>query len=234
MAIFGASGDLTSRKLLPALYNLARGGLLPDEFAVLGFAKDEISEEEFRKRIRDDIRDFAGAPADCHFCDWVAERAYYIAGDFGNAADYVKIKDKIAELDARYKTPGNVFYYLATLPQFFSRIIAPAWRAATHLRRAGQAGGASSSRSRSAPIWNRRRRSTKKSGRFSKNSRSTGSIITWARRRFRISWFSAFRTGSSNRYGTGAISIMCRSRWRKTLGVERRGGYYDKRAASAT
>ena len=72
MAIFGASGDLTTRKLLPALYNLARNDLLPEEFAILGFAKDDISEEEFRKRVRDNIHEYAGAPADCAICDWLA------------------------------------------------------------------------------------------------------------------------------------------------------------------
>ena len=123
MVIFGASGDLTSRKLLPALYNLARNKLLPEEFAILGFAKDQLSEEDFRKRTRDDLREYAGAPADCHLCDWLADRAYYITGDFKTPADFVTLKDKIAELEGRYKTEGNVLYYLATLPQFIGEII---------------------------------------------------------------------------------------------------------------
>ena len=65
MVIFGASGDLTTRKLLPALYNLGRANLLPREFAILGFAKDEIPEEDFRKKVRDNIHEYAGAPSDC-------------------------------------------------------------------------------------------------------------------------------------------------------------------------
>src|SRR5438094_7141999 len=85
MMIFGASGDLTTRKLLPALYNLGRNKLLPEEFAILGFAKDEISEEDYRKRVHDNLREYAGAPADCSVCDWIAQRAYYITGDFRNA-----------------------------------------------------------------------------------------------------------------------------------------------------
>src|SRR5437588_4187253 len=89
MVIFGASGDLTTRKLLPALYNLGRNDLLPREFAILGFAKDEIPEEEFRKRVRDNIREYAGAPLDCSLCDWLADHSYYVPGDFKNAADYV-------------------------------------------------------------------------------------------------------------------------------------------------
>ena len=124
MAIFGASGDLTTRKLLPALYNLARNQLLPEDFCILGFAKDELSEEDFRKRIHEDIHQYAGAPSDCALCDSIVSRSYYITGDFSNPADYVKLKDKIGELESRHKTAGNVFYYLATLPQFFSRIVA--------------------------------------------------------------------------------------------------------------
>jgi glucose-6-phosphate 1-dehydrogenase len=123
MVIFGASGDLTTRMLLPALYNLKRTNLLPEEFAVLGFAKDEISEEDFRKRARDHIREYAGAPADCSMCDWIADHLSYMVGDFANPADFARLKDKIAELDNRYHTQGNVFYYFATLPQFISEII---------------------------------------------------------------------------------------------------------------
>jgi glucose-6-phosphate 1-dehydrogenase len=123
MVIFGASGDLTSRKLLPALYNLCRNHLLPAEFAVLGFAKDELSEEEFRTRTRDEIREYAGAPADCELCNWIADRSSYLTGDFKTPADFVRLKDKIAELDALYRTQGNVLYYLATLPQFISEIV---------------------------------------------------------------------------------------------------------------
>jgi glucose-6-phosphate 1-dehydrogenase len=123
MVIFGASGDLTTRMLLPAIYNLARTHLLPQEFAILGFAIDKISEEDFRQRARKDIREYAGAPENCALCDWVADRSFYMTGDFANAADFVRLKDKLAELDNQYHTQGNVFYYLATLPQFISEIV---------------------------------------------------------------------------------------------------------------
>src|SRR5580704_8821319 len=120
MAIFGASGDLTTRKLLPALYNLARNKLLPQEFAIVGFAKDELSEDQFRQNVRKALSEYAGAPENCNLCDWFAERSSYIKGDFKNPADFVTLKDRIAELDGQKHTNGNVFYYLATLPQFFA------------------------------------------------------------------------------------------------------------------
>ena len=123
MVIFGASGDLTTRKLLPALYNLAKAKLLPREFAIVGFAKDELTEEAFRKLIRDNINEYAGAPADCSICDWLADSAYYMQGDFNHPGDYARLKDKIGELDSKHHTQSNVFYYLATLSQFFAEIV---------------------------------------------------------------------------------------------------------------
>ncbi|MES1262485.1 MAG: glucose-6-phosphate dehydrogenase [Acidobacteriota bacterium] len=123
MVILGASGDLSARKLLPALYNLGRNNLLPREFAVLGFAKDDISEEDYRQRVRKDMHEYAGAPDDCSLCNWLADHTYYIRGDFGEPADFGRLKAKIGELDASQHTGGNVFYYLATLPQFFSVIV---------------------------------------------------------------------------------------------------------------
>ncbi len=123
MVIFGASGDLSARKLLPALYNLGRNNLLPREFAILGFAKDAISEEDYRQRVRQDMHEYAGAPSDCSLCNWLADHTYYIAGDFGQAEDFDKLKAKITEMDERHHTGGNVFFYLATLPQFFSAIV---------------------------------------------------------------------------------------------------------------
>ena len=135
MVIFGASGDLAARKLLPALYNLGRNNLLPKEFAILGFAKDDIQEEEYRHKVRANIHEYAGAPEGCSLCDWLADHSYYITGDFKNADDFAKLKDKIAALDSHHDTGGNVFYYLATLPQFFSEIVKQIGRPGTHGRR---------------------------------------------------------------------------------------------------
>jgi glucose-6-phosphate 1-dehydrogenase len=122
MVIFGASGDLTSRKLMPALFNLGRNNLLPREFAILGFAKDDMTEEAYRILVRDYLREYADAPEDCSLCDWLADHSYYMQGDFKSEADFAKMKERVTELEARHHTQGNVFYYLATLPQFFSEI----------------------------------------------------------------------------------------------------------------
>ena len=123
MVVFGASGDLTTRKLLPALYNLGRNNLLPREFAILGFAIDAMTEEEYRAKVRADLRDYAGAPADCELCDWLADHAYYMTGDFKSEPDFARLNGRIQELETQHHTQGNVFYYLATLPQFFAEIV---------------------------------------------------------------------------------------------------------------
>ena len=123
MVIFGAAGDLTSRKLIPALYNLGKGGLVPKEFAVIGFAMDSLSEEEFRTKVRNDIAESAGPGVDEALCNWLVERVYYMVGDFRDAAAYDKLKTKLAEMDEKHGTRGNYFYYLATAPQFFAEIV---------------------------------------------------------------------------------------------------------------
>jgi glucose-6-phosphate 1-dehydrogenase len=122
MVIFGASGDLTTRKLIPALYNLRRNRLLPDEFAILGVAVDSLSEDAFRDKVIHDIREYAGAPENCQHCDWFAERIHYITGDFRDNHTYEQIRDCLAKLDKTHATRGNYLYYLATASMFFSEI----------------------------------------------------------------------------------------------------------------
>ncbi|MGI8991987.1 MAG: glucose-6-phosphate dehydrogenase, partial [Bryobacteraceae bacterium] len=123
MVVFGAAGDLTSRKLIPALYNLGKTGLLPKEFAVIGFAVDALTEEEFRDKVRKDIVESVPAPVDDALCAWLIERIYYMAADFRDAGAYEKLKSKLAEVDAKHGTHGNYFFYLATAPQFFAEIV---------------------------------------------------------------------------------------------------------------
>jgi glucose-6-phosphate 1-dehydrogenase len=123
MVIFGAAGDLTTRKLIPALYNLGKTDHLPKNFAIVGFAVEGLTDEEFRTKVRKDIRQFAPDPIDETLCTWLIERIYYISGDFRDAAKYVELKNKLAELDTKHNTPGNYLYYLATAPRFFSEIV---------------------------------------------------------------------------------------------------------------
>ncbi len=123
LVIFGASGDLTKRKLLPSLYNLARKKLLPSYFALVGFAFDQMTDETFRERVREELRKYAGAPYECEICEWLVKRSYYVTGDFQNPESYRQLTVLLAELNEKYETQHNYFYYLATLPQFFCEIV---------------------------------------------------------------------------------------------------------------
>jgi glucose-6-phosphate 1-dehydrogenase len=123
MVIFGASGDLTKRMLIPALYNLAKKKLLPQDFALVGFAIDKLTEEEYGQRVRQDLQEFAGAPDKCEFCDWLLERLYYRFGDFRDPAVYVELKTLLAEVDKKHGTHGNCLYYLAIPPSLISEVI---------------------------------------------------------------------------------------------------------------
>src|ERR1700692_2712380 len=88
MVIFGASGNLTKRKLLPALYNLAKDNLLSKEFAVIGFARNEMTSQQFRDLLSKDIREFATTTVDPDLWGWFAERIYYVSGEFGDPAAF--------------------------------------------------------------------------------------------------------------------------------------------------
>jgi len=123
LVIFGASGDLTKRKLLPALYNLAKKELLPKEFALIGCAIQPFGEDEFRHQVRQDLMQFAGAPEDCKFCDWLIERLYYLPGDFKDPQYYQRLKPLLAQIDEKHGTQGNYFYYLATTPGLFGEVV---------------------------------------------------------------------------------------------------------------
>jgi glucose-6-phosphate 1-dehydrogenase len=123
LTIFGASGDLTQRKLLPAVYALAFRRLLPDEFGVVGVARTEMSNDEFRdyareaiaKNARDELRD--------DIWDWLAERLRYVATDFSDDEGEEHVVRCLNELDSSHGTGGNRLYYLAVPPAAFETIV---------------------------------------------------------------------------------------------------------------
>src|SRR5690242_10180881 len=123
MVIFGASGDLTRRKLFPALCNLAAVNLLPSRFAVVGMAVDPLTTESFRQQLDDEIKTFATSPIDPEFWKSLLARTFYIQGDFKDPAAYQRLKDQIGQVENDYKTEGNRFFYMAVAPAFFSEIV---------------------------------------------------------------------------------------------------------------
>ncbi len=123
MVIFGAGGDLTSRKLIPALYNLAKADLLSREFAIVGLSHSAMSNEQFRQKVAEDVKHYAGGAADDDIVEWFAKRLYYLTGDFGDKNVYSQLKDFLQKVDKDHTTHGNFFFYLATAPSFFGSII---------------------------------------------------------------------------------------------------------------
>ena len=123
IVIFGASGDLTKRKLLPALYNLKALKLLPENFAVIGVAVSDSNDALFRSQITSEIQQFATRPVDqAEWADF-SSRSYYISGDFNNPDTFQQLGAKIAEVQKTWNLPGNVLFYLAISPSFFGKVV---------------------------------------------------------------------------------------------------------------
>jgi glucose-6-phosphate 1-dehydrogenase len=129
LAIFGASGDLAKRKLFPALLNLRRSGLLGDEFAVIGLATSEMTSEAFRERVAADLRTFAPEHVDSGLWNWLAERTYYLPGNFRSPEVYPRLAEAANDIGSRHSTRGNLVHYLATPPDFFGDIVEQLGRA---------------------------------------------------------------------------------------------------------
>jgi glucose-6-phosphate 1-dehydrogenase len=124
MVIFGASGDLTARKLVPALYDLAQERLLPGGFSVVGFARRKMTNEEFRDHLRSGVEAVnRSAGFDERIWESFAEGISYVEGDFTDSGDYQALQDELERLDAERGTAGNRMFYLATPPDFYSSIV---------------------------------------------------------------------------------------------------------------
>jgi len=123
IVIFGAAGDLTKRKLLPALYNLKANGLLPRELAIVGIARKPMTHEQFRQEQSKDIAEFATMPVEEKLWTELREALYYHAGEFRDPAVYSRLATLLDEVAREHRTGGNVLFYLATPPDFFGEIV---------------------------------------------------------------------------------------------------------------
>jgi glucose-6-phosphate 1-dehydrogenase len=134
MVIFGASGDLTRRKILPALSRLASRGSLPEEFTVIGVARTALSDGEFQKRALEAADDGGSS-------EWKRRvaRFSYVAGDSGDPETYARLCEKLTMADGHVGTAGNRLYYLATVPAQFAAVVRGLGRAGINI--AGKMGG---------------------------------------------------------------------------------------------
>jgi len=130
IVIFGATGDLTKRKLLPSLYNLRLNGLLPKNFALVGVVRRNMDDEAFRELMSQEIREFATSPLDAAMWADFRARLHCVSGDLEQPQTYEKLGERLAELDREHDTGGNALFYLATPPDAFGPLV----------RRLGEAG----------------------------------------------------------------------------------------------
>jgi glucose-6-phosphate 1-dehydrogenase len=120
--IFGATGDLTHRLLIPALYNLAAGGLLPDGFAVVGIGRTELSADAFRNDLDKSLREFATRQVDDAVAKKLLACVTYLQGGAEEEATYERLQRELARIEQAQKTQGNRLFYLATPPAAFAPI----------------------------------------------------------------------------------------------------------------
>lgn len=123
MVIFGATGNLTQRKLIPALYNLARHKLLSSRFAIVGTSVENMEGDAFRDLMVKAIEDYAPGEVDPEVLGWFSERIHYFPGDLHDKDFYAGLKACADEIRERHQIDDNLFFYLATAPTFFGEII---------------------------------------------------------------------------------------------------------------
>ena len=121
VVIFGASGDLTKRKLIPALYNLYKYKILPDQFFVLGIARHQKSDEAFRLELKAGLADL-GFPVEPESWENFALRLHYLPGDGGDPTTYADLQATLLKLSKEHGEPTSVVFYLAVAPSLYEEI----------------------------------------------------------------------------------------------------------------
>ena len=123
LTIFGATGDLSKRKLLPAIYNLAHEGALPERFNLIGSSRSEMTDDEFRAMARESVTEFSRRDADEAVLSALIERMRYVPGSFDDDSVYTKLDEYAKEWDEEAGLAYNRVYYLSTAPSFFPVIV---------------------------------------------------------------------------------------------------------------
>jgi len=132
LVVFGATGDLTSRKIVPAIYNLRRSGLLPAETTVLGFSRRPLSDDDFRALMSESCANFSRVKVEPGLWHDFAEGVFYQQGDFSDRAAYRDLAERLEQIDAARGARGNRLFYLATPPSAYEEIVANLGRVGLH------------------------------------------------------------------------------------------------------
>ncbi|MGH9470413.1 MAG: glucose-6-phosphate dehydrogenase [Terriglobia bacterium] len=230
MVIFGASGDLTERKLVPALYYLSRAGLLPDGFSVIGCAKTPYTNESFREKMQKAVKKYLNVPdSDHEAVEKFTKDVHYIADDFGDPAAYNQLKTLLKKLDTQRGTGGNRLFYLATPPSFFPVIV-------QHLGAAGLAQPEHEGESWTRIVIE------KPFGRDLESARELNRIVTSVFKEdqvYRIDHYLGKETVQNLlvfRFGNGIFEPFWNRRYidhvqiavAEEIGIENRGAYYEE------
>lgn len=123
IVIFGATGDLAARKILPAIYNLRRAGLLPPETTVVGFSRRPLDDEQYRQLTREALDRHSRVPVETALWDDFARGVFYQPGQFGDRGDFRDLAERLEQIDAARGTRGNRLFYLATPPSSYEEIV---------------------------------------------------------------------------------------------------------------
>jgi glucose-6-phosphate 1-dehydrogenase len=235
VVIFGATGDLTQRKLLPALYNLAADGHLPEESCLVGFARRPMTDEQFRDVALAAVREFSRHQPEGEVVERFARNVRYVQSSFEDPAGYEKLADVCAELDREHGSRGNRLYYLATAPTAFATII----------ERLGPGLGTRALRTCSQPPGWTRIVVEKPFGRDLDSARELNRIVGSVFREdqvYRIDHYLGKETVQNIlafRFANGIFESIWNRQYvdhvqitvAESLGVEDRGGYYEESGA---
>ena len=228
--VFGATGDLMQRKLLPALFHLREQGLFPAGSLILGVARHPLDDATFRTTSAQSLVSAvpdraAGAPAFC------AATVFYYGLTAETADGYRALRGRIEQLETEHHLSGNRIFYLALPLEAFGPTLEGLGGAGLNR---GRAGRASSLRSRSAGTCAPPRPSTASPTSTSRRNSSTGSTTTSGKRRSRTCSFSDSRTLSSSPTGTGSAWNRWRSPWPRVSGSRAGRGTMRPRGRSGT
>jgi glucose-6-phosphate 1-dehydrogenase len=123
VTIFGATGDLTNRKLLPALYDLAAQKLLPEKFVIVGYGRREKDEAQFREELKGGVQKFARLKFKPEVWEKLSSKLFYQRGAYDEVESHQALEERLTELDTQFNIGGNRMYYLATPPEEFAPVI---------------------------------------------------------------------------------------------------------------
>jgi len=223
LVIFGASGDLTRRKLLPAIYQLARGQRLPAQFAVIGVARSAMSDDEFRNHLHASLKEFANLSAPDEVSTLLASRTTYVSGEMDDARLYQRLRSTLTQTGA----PDGILFYLAVPPTVYGTVVK-------------QLGAAELTASDAPARW-RRITVEKPFGTDLASARQLNALLHQhleERQIFRIDHYLGKETVQNLlvfRFGNGMFEPVWNRRYidhvqitaAETVGVERRAAYYE-------